>query len=408
MFELLLGLLVTAATPFSPVTPASSSDHADEAVERAARDYRIRIYDTFHRDRPEYDSRREAGDRVLSGYRRSGQRPDHGEILESWFAQARAASSPDQIGPLPELPDFAAEFPAEPDSARAAADSTAVGGRQASADKTADLRTSEAAAANRSFQMSVAGKVGGALLRAAMRTPNGSTAEPLPQLHIEVGRPNNVDGNELAVDEHIDPIIVDTGNMTPVAPENPGDLASQPAAQPNANEPAIDPQPELPDTEEVADASTAPEAPVAADPSPTEPAVEVEQEVSVVPSAAAQRLATRVTRFNHALNELVAETAVDSPAKLFDIARLLNDLVELAGQRPEIASELAALSPAEREAVPDLLPIEPAVTGLQATMIKTRTELDTGNFFGSDAERQQAQQLLDVLEKQLLSLASDA
>jgi hypothetical protein len=406
MFELLVSFLVVSATPFSPAVPASATSAADEAVERAARDYRIQVYDTFHRNRPEYDSRSEAGNRVLSGYRRSGRHPEHGEIVKDWFAEARGASSPGEVRPLPQLPDFAADLATEPIDAGRTAENMAIDGRQqASSDTIFPATTSPAAAERGSIESSVAAKVVGVMLRAAMRTPYDSTSESVPELQIDIGSPV-VDGTELETDESISPMLVDARDMLPLTPDQPTDVISDPTETPEAIQPTTDPQPVLPDADEVADQTAAPEASAPPASGPTQPAAD--EHVATVPSAASQQVALRVTRFNDSLSRLVEETEADSPAKLFDVARLLNDLVDLAEQRPEIASQLETLPQAEQEMVPQLLSIEPAVTGLQATIDKTRSELDTDNFFGSDAERQQAQELLNVLEKQLQALATGA
>lgn len=405
MFELLVSLLIAAATPFSPATAFSAPQQGDEEIERAARDYRIQVYNAFHRDRSEYNSRSEAGSRVLSGYRQSGRRPEHAEILDSWFAEARDASSLGQIRPLPKLPDFAAELPAAPDPAGRTADSTPVEGRQASPGLAATPSTRAAVVENWSIEASVAGRVGGALWRAAMNTPRNSAAEPGRQLQVDVGPPV-VDSGELATNENIEPMLVDTSNMVPVSPAKPSDLISHSTVDPGTNELAAKPTPAQPDAEEAADLTAAPEVPVEPAPGPIQPAAD--QDIPVAPSAASQRLAARITEFNECIHDLAAETEVDGPAKLFDVARLLNDLVDLAEQRRDIASQLDSLLQADRGAVPTVSPIEPAATGLQATIDKTRSELDAGEFFGSDAERQQAMELLNVLENQLHTLLKEA
>src|SRR5262245_42280128 len=47
---------------------------ADEpALERAARQYRIQVYETFHLDRPEFDARRAEWDRLLEAWHTAGK-----------------------------------------------------------------------------------------------------------------------------------------------------------------------------------------------------------------------------------------------------------------------------------------------------------------------------------------------
>lgn len=77
-------------------------------VERAARDYRIQIYETFRLDRPEYDLRREAGDRLLEDFRAAGSPADKRQDVLDWFVDAAVLSRPDETETLPELPSLPA------------------------------------------------------------------------------------------------------------------------------------------------------------------------------------------------------------------------------------------------------------------------------------------------------------
>jgi hypothetical protein len=404
MFELLVTLTVVAATAISPATPASSLDEADKEIERAARDYRIQVYDAFHRNRPEYDSRSEAGYRVLSGSRRSGRRPEDGEALTVWCSEARTASIPGQLRALPDLPDFAAEGAADPNVAVRPAENASVDQRNESSNVAVVPGANLAGASSRSIETTFAGKVGAVMLRAAMTTPYGSAPEPLPELHIEVGSP--IDSNELTADKDIEPVPVAARDLVLESPEKIVDVVAHGPDQPVTNELAAAPVPARPNTPEAAAPLATPTTPAESAPAPDQPADSTS--MSTAPSAAAERLTARVTSFNESMDDLVAEMQVDGPARLFDVARLLNDLVHLSEDRTEIASQLETLSPSERHAVPQLQPLEPAATSLQATIAKTRTELDTGTFFGSDTERQQALELLDVLEKQLHALSNDS
>jgi hypothetical protein len=398
MFELLVSLLIGLATPPSPVAALSAAGEGDEEIERVAREYRIQVYHAFHRNRPEYNSRSEAGDRVLSGYRRSGRLPEHREILKGWFVEARGASSPGQIRPLPHLPDFAAELPAAARPAGRTADSAPIGRQQASPGLAAAPSTGAALFKSWSTEPSVAGRVGGALLRAAINRPRDSAADPVPQLQVDVGPPL-VEGAELATAENAEPILVDTSNMVPVPPQKHRNVKTR-----EINDLAADSKPARPDTDEVAEPAQAAQALVEAAPSP----IPTVADQDVVPSQACQRLTATIKEFNHAINDLVEETKVDSPARLFDVARLLNDLVGLDEQRRKIASQFESLPAADRAAIPALLPIELAAAGLQAKINKTQSELDAGGFFDSDEERRQALELLNVLKKQLQALLEEA
>lgn len=83
-----------------------ASETADLSAEHAARLYRIEVYNTFRNDRSEYDHRRALGDQVWSAYETAGQPQHHRSTVTQWFIAAREASTPAQIGALPELPDL--------------------------------------------------------------------------------------------------------------------------------------------------------------------------------------------------------------------------------------------------------------------------------------------------------------
>src|SRR5260221_7808164 len=75
-----------------------------DALEQAARDYRIQVYDTFHSDRPEFDRRR-AEWRQLEQSWEAAAKPDRDvPALLDWLAEATVQSQSDSIGDLPEAP----------------------------------------------------------------------------------------------------------------------------------------------------------------------------------------------------------------------------------------------------------------------------------------------------------------
>jgi|GEM_PF-3445783 len=85
---------------------ASASAHdesPEDSVERAARKYRIGVYERFRLDRAEYDRRRALGDRVMDAWRSAGSPRDQAPIVASWFAGAESSShsSRQAVPPLP-------------------------------------------------------------------------------------------------------------------------------------------------------------------------------------------------------------------------------------------------------------------------------------------------------------------
>jgi len=77
-------------------------------LERAARDYRIQTYETFHNDRAEYDRRSAEGARVEAAWTEAGRNDAEQPMLIRWFDQATAASRTDSIADLPAEPKFTA------------------------------------------------------------------------------------------------------------------------------------------------------------------------------------------------------------------------------------------------------------------------------------------------------------
>jgi hypothetical protein len=84
---------------------------AGEALELAARNYRIQVYETFHSDRAEYDRRIALWNQLESQWRDAGEPSDEQFNLIFWLVGATTQSRPDAVGPLPEPPRFAARLP---------------------------------------------------------------------------------------------------------------------------------------------------------------------------------------------------------------------------------------------------------------------------------------------------------
>lgn len=104
MMTLLAGLASATVN-----TPASE----ELSVERAARQYRIHVYDTYRTDRDSYDRFRKSGDELLVSWRTSGQPGNHRDQVVGWYRDASANSLATSLPPLPDLP---VRLPPEPEA----------------------------------------------------------------------------------------------------------------------------------------------------------------------------------------------------------------------------------------------------------------------------------------------------
>lgn len=102
MMTMLVGL---ASATFN--TPASE----ELPVERAARQYRIHVYDTYRTERETYDRFREAGDELLDSWRAAGEPQDHRQQVLGWYQEASSGTLAISLPPLPDLPADAAPAP---------------------------------------------------------------------------------------------------------------------------------------------------------------------------------------------------------------------------------------------------------------------------------------------------------
>ncbi len=87
--------------------PAETLDsRSAEKLDAAARDFRIKVYLTFHQYRAEHDRRRAAWDRVEAAWKAAGSPADQFGTLVGWLSAATRASTRGSVGPLPEIPSF--------------------------------------------------------------------------------------------------------------------------------------------------------------------------------------------------------------------------------------------------------------------------------------------------------------
>ena len=77
------------------------ASESDTSVSRAARRYRMQVFQSYHTNRAEYDRRIEAGDRVLEGWSTRGKPETEQSQLLDWFRQATDATKAGLESPLP-------------------------------------------------------------------------------------------------------------------------------------------------------------------------------------------------------------------------------------------------------------------------------------------------------------------
>jgi hypothetical protein len=77
-----------------------------EALEAAARQYRVAVYETYRLDRAEYDRRRAAADELQARWREAGGRKEELTAVLKWLERATYLSRPEVRQSLPALPGF--------------------------------------------------------------------------------------------------------------------------------------------------------------------------------------------------------------------------------------------------------------------------------------------------------------
>jgi hypothetical protein len=108
----------TTATEKLPTPTTEGERH----MERAARDFRIRTYQTFRTDRAEYDRRQAQAAKLQQAWEAAGSEQDDQPKLIEWFEQATARTSlaTDMAAQLPPLPTFVAKPPKQNDDSAVA------------------------------------------------------------------------------------------------------------------------------------------------------------------------------------------------------------------------------------------------------------------------------------------------
>ena len=83
----------------------ATETNSREDVNRAARTYRIHIYETYRLNRKEYDVRRAAADKLSKWWEDAGNPEEYQQVVQSWFEEALHSGSDQFVLQLPELPD---------------------------------------------------------------------------------------------------------------------------------------------------------------------------------------------------------------------------------------------------------------------------------------------------------------
>lgn len=106
--RLVIAVALSVSSMLHPSSGAQAwaASETEQGVKKEFRFYRIRVYNSFHRVRPEYDRRRAAGEAAFNAWKDAGGQAHQAEALVQWFRTAKEASSPGTYAALPSLPDF--------------------------------------------------------------------------------------------------------------------------------------------------------------------------------------------------------------------------------------------------------------------------------------------------------------
>jgi hypothetical protein len=109
-----IALLLSA--PAETNADAKANIDAEQAsavreIERAARDFRIQVYESFRLERDQYDAFRTAGDELLEGWTKAGRPIAYREDVLRWFREATELSLAGGSASLPGLPELPNPLP---------------------------------------------------------------------------------------------------------------------------------------------------------------------------------------------------------------------------------------------------------------------------------------------------------
>jgi hypothetical protein len=100
----LFALPLVAASDAVDSTAKNASGPTQDDLDRAARTYRITVYNTFRRDRAEFDRRNATWRAIEAKWKADGSRPDELPALVAWLERATATSREGTVRALPQTP----------------------------------------------------------------------------------------------------------------------------------------------------------------------------------------------------------------------------------------------------------------------------------------------------------------
>lgn len=383
------------------------------AIERLARRFRIRVYDTFRQERDVFARRGAAWNHVLSSWEAAGGRFEQQGTLIDWLQAAIRSSTPGAVGPLPPVPDFEM-LAAGPRSLVVQRPS---GGIESPTPRRTDREPIRP-------PQSVAGlpkrsPPDAALPRSARPSPAATPApQPSPRdvvAPVPVVEPRRASGAlpriaEPPVSSVPPPDRPATGLPASGAARRSATVDASTAGANAARQPplktpraSVIPLPNLhdalPEAEQLADhpPRQLPTTGQALDPASDQPP----------PRVNLDDLAARIAGTNLALRALEAELDEDRHWNARRLGPLVDRLGILVLRRDDLAKFRGLISPKEQARVGRLASPQGAISLLAARIFEARSRAAGPDFIGTEAQRRAELRELDALSRLLAHIASD-
>ncbi len=385
------------------------------AIERLARRFRIRVYDTFRVQRGEFARRRAAWDQALAAWEAAGAPFEHQDRLIDWLRAAIGRSTPGSVGSLPSVPKFDV-----PKFGRFAAIPRPLVLR-----RPGELQTARQPAGGE-IQLSGPPLPPAAIVpyepyerravseRAATQRPAAALVRRPAELPLVLGQ---------SAPEGIRPMQPASrgvaGLVAGVGPRRQAGPFRKAAAQPESTLPLSDRAVLLTPPAAAAHRSRATDGPVAtASRVAQPPSRSVNRPQPILPAAPAAsqpspphrvnlaELAVRVAGSNLALQALEAELEESRRWNARRLGPLVDRLEILVMRRNDLALFHQLISARERARVGRLESPQVAISRLAARIFEARTRAGGPGFLGSEAQRRAELRQLDELSRQLAEMAS--
>lgn len=427
------------------------------AVERLARQFRMRVYDSFRLQREEYVRRRAAWDRIRASWEAAGSPFDEQARLIDWLEAAIRSSTPGSVAPLPDAPTAGLlakvpqplVTPQPPETLVQAPPPTVrpetvqppppVAGRSQPKRPAAKVRLPNQPP---NGQVQPAGPPVPLPPAAPRQMPTGPPAPGRSAADRPVAAPRRQPAElPLALGESArvsvlpmplssrDVAALVAGSGPRRAADAPSKISGQPASSLPPGERAVPPVPPA----VAAQRLLATDAPIAAarragQPPPRTadgPAPLLPDSLGVPPAASQvarpspqpppvrpphrvnlAELAARIAGTNLALQAIEAELEEDQPWDARRLGPLADRLEILVMRRNDLGVFYELVSPRERAWVGRLDSPQRAISRLAARIFEARTRASGPDFIGSQSERQAELGELDELSAQLAEMAS--